>query len=350
MTDKSFEYYDDCEREVRSSFFRLIAAGGGGSSGARVAIKRLKSEEEHFRATEIDVVEGGSPEYSLVDHHRFRLELLAPDGAQLLAFSIRDPWAIEYHQPGGAKIEGDWEHSVVVPLNYAGTVREVVMYDNNAFGVEAGRFDLGPAILSYCSGGGSEEICLGSDLDGDGTPDIGDICPLDVENDADGDGLCAGEDNCPTVFNPWQTDTDGDGFGDECDGCPFDADNDLDGDGVCGDVDNCPADANADQADFDGDMLGDACDPDVDGDGVFNESDQCPWTDLGAAVDPAGCSVDQLCPCDGPRSSGQPWRNHGKYVECVTDVTRDFVGLGLLSRKERAAVISAAARSDCGKN
>lgn len=34
--------------------------------------------------------------------------------------------------------------------------------------------------------------------------------------DADGDGIRDGEDNCPTVANPYQADKNGDGFGDEC--------------------------------------------------------------------------------------------------------------------------------------
>jgi hypothetical protein len=35
--------------------------------------------------------------------------------------------------------------------------------------------------------------------------------------DQDGDGLCDDEDNCPTVFNPDQSDLDGDDIGDVCD-------------------------------------------------------------------------------------------------------------------------------------
>jgi hypothetical protein len=87
--------------------------------------------------------------------------------------------------------------------------------------------------------------------------------------DGDHDGIPDGQDNCPLVYNPDQTDTDGDGKGDACD-------DDIDGDGIHNDDDNCPTVANADQADQDGDGIGDACDDDIDGDGVRNEVDNCP--------------------------------------------------------------------------
>ncbi|MDL1872721.1 hypothetical protein FBR05_11020 [Deltaproteobacteria bacterium PRO3] len=80
-----------------------------------------------------------------------------------------------------------------------------------------------------------------ADQDGDGSPDACDPCPGDAANDADQDGLCAGQDNCPTLANADQADLDGDTRGDLCD--------------------NCPEDPNPGQQDSDGDGVGDACEP-----------------------------------------------------------------------------------------
>jgi len=196
--------------------------------------------------------------------------------------------------------------------------------------------------------GDSTEEAAGSDpLDGGSTPEnttvdlyweIGN-CADEVDNDLDGlidakdpgcgpdqdfDYVPDAEDNCPTVWNPEQTDTNGNGVGDECedsdgDGifdsdelaygsnpddpnstpehyyfdlyfevatCTDGLDNDLDGstdlddpgcafdsdgDTVPDPIDNCPWDANEDQADRDSDGLGDACDFDSDNDG-FDDS------------------------------------------------------------------------------
>jgi C1A family cysteine protease len=123
------------------------------------------------------------------------------------------------------------------------------------------------------------------DSDGDGVPDIVDNCPSDYnpdQTDTDGDGIgdacdddddndtvADASDNCPTVPNPDQLDTDGDGQGDACD---LDDDNDT-----IDDVsDNCPLVANTDQQDFDGDGQGDACDSDDDNDGLPDVQDPAP--------------------------------------------------------------------------
>jgi hypothetical protein len=128
------------------------------------------------------------------------------------------------------------------------------------------------------------------DTDGDcseGDNHCGDVC----DNDADGDGVLNPPDNCKLVANPTQADSDQevdddgnlvrtDGMGDACDVCPNDIENDADGDGVCGDVDNCavsnpiPEGASV-QRDSDGDGVGDACDDDNDGDGVLDAVDNC---------------------------------------------------------------------------
>ena len=60
-------------------------------------------------------------------------------------------------------------------------------------------------------------------------------------DDADGDGVRDGDDNCPDTPNPDQHDEDGDRFGDACD--------------------NCPVTASPIQINLDGDDLGDPCDP-----------------------------------------------------------------------------------------
>jgi hypothetical protein len=94
-------------------------------------------------------------------------------------------------------------------------------------------------------------------------------------DDADGDGVPDGTDNCPDVFNPirpldgaTQGDADQDGLGNACDLCPLNPGEtcrlpdpfDADGDDVPDTEDNCPGASNPDQSDVDGDDVGDACD------------------------------------------------------------------------------------------
>ncbi len=79
----------------------------------------------------------------------------------------------------------------------------------------------------------SEYICIDTDYDGFGDPGHPEnACP---------------DDNCPTIYNPDQSDDDEDGYGDVCD--------------------NCESVANPDQEDFDQDGVGDSCDTCTDGDG-----------------------------------------------------------------------------------
>jgi hypothetical protein len=113
--------------------------------------------------------------------------------------------------------------------------------------------------------------------------------------------------------------------------------------------DNCPLEPNPDQYDFDGDGEGDACDNDTDGDGVLNDPDLCGLTPTDEVVDPAtGCSIAQLCPCEGPRGTTERWKNHGQYVSCVARSAESFVELGLITEAEKGEIVSAAAQSSCG--
>jgi len=110
---------------------------------------------------------------------------------------------------------------------------------------------------------------------------------------------------------------------------------DTDGDGVHDTVDNCATVPNSDQLDADVDGIGDAC-------------DQCPETATGSLVTAQGCSIDQLCPCDGPRAGGQ-WNSQRDYLRCVARATRTLRAQGQLTRAESLRVIRHAAQSACGR-
>ena len=82
---------------------------------------------------------------------------------------------------------------------------------------------------------------------------------------------------------------------------------------------------------------------DTDSDGIPDDRDQCPGTSLGAVVNAAGCSLPQLCPCDGP------WRNKGEYVRCVITHAWQFFRAGLVTAEQRQEYVRQAIRSDCGQ-
>lgn len=203
---------------------------------------------------------------------------------------------------------------------------------------------------------GVGDACSADD-DGDGADDGVDNCPrvanadqrdIDVDGlgdacdpDRDGDGIFDTVDNCRELANTDQRDLDQDGLGDACD-------DDRDGDGVPDLEDVCPDAGDPEQADFDGDGVGDVCEDDQDGDGVLDLEDECPSSGE-VAIDPSnGCSIEQLCPCAGPRGTNDEWRNRNRYLSCVTQAARRFVKQRLMSSAEQAATVAAAQEGDCG--
>lgn len=128
---------------------------------------------------------------------------------------------------------------------------------------------------------------------------------------------------------------------------------DRDDDGVSDDADNCPDVSNADQADYDGDGMGDACDPDDDGDGVDDVDDAFPWSDTGDFVSVGGVATDvaNQVLADGATFNdliAACWdeaENHGHFVSCVAHATDAWRAEGLISGRDRAAIVKAAARA-----
>jgi hypothetical protein len=87
---------------------------------------------------------------------------------------------------------------------------------------------------------------------------------------------------------------------------------------------------------------------DSDGDGVPDAIDECPNSLAGAVVDAHGCSIDQLVPCEGPRSGGA-WKNHGEYVSALVKVAKAFATAGLITEDQAQRIVKAAAGSNWGK-
>ena len=82
---------------------------------------------------------------------------------------------------------------------------------------------------------------------------------------------------------------------------------------------------------------------DSDYDGVPDDHDGCLGTVVGEVVNANGCSLAQLCPCDGP------WRTHGEYVNCVIQHSWEFFRAGLITADRRREAIHDAVQSNCGR-
>jgi len=130
--------------------------------------------------------------------------------------------------------------------------------------------------------------------------------------DIDNDGIADVYDNCPLDPNPDQVDSNNDGLGNVCD--------------------NCPYVYNPDQADCNDDGIGDVCD----------------------AINPGtfeipGNNIDENCDEEILCDSEAEYKNHGKFVSCVSREAEKLFKQGLITEKEKDAIISEAAQSDVEK-
>jgi hypothetical protein len=183
------------------------------------------------------------------------------------------------------------------------------------------------------------------DLDCDGIDDN----PEDPGNNKDLDWIPELIDNCPSLFNPKQTDSDRDGLGDRCDDdrdndnipdredmCPlipnkeiidlndngiWDECEDPDGDQIPDSNDNCIGVWNPNQSDRDNDQLGDDCDPDPDEDGILGVEDNCPMVPNPRQEDQDNDRIGDACDnCPAfPESDQSDTDLDGRGDPCDTD-------------------------------
>ncbi len=190
--------------------------------------------------------------------------------------------------------------------------------------------DIDDGVSADCQPNNIPDDCE-ADADGDGVPDICDICAGgDDHADSDGDSvpdfcdICAGGDD--------NVDTDGDTVPDFCDVCPLDNPDDPDGDGVCTSNDNCNL-SNPDQLDCQPNGIGDVCDL---GDGTSNDNngngvpDECdalpplPEDSLGAS-----CTIDGDCENSAVCVDGTCYVGKNRYLSVAPNPGNAGSSIGL---------------------
>ena len=204
-----------------------------------------------YRAADGKVVFGvhtetGNPEvstYEAIEDGQWHQVVGTLEGEEIALYVDGFPHRMGYGQPvlpeDFAEEETSEEHEEVIGSSTGmshfldGTVDSVVVYDG---AIEAGE------VIEDLAASKAEE------------PEIM-LAPEPETQDADGDSVTDGVDNCPALSNPEQVDEDLNGSGDEC--LPPDSD----GDEVPDDEDLCVEIYDPLQIDNDGDGLGVECDP-----------------------------------------------------------------------------------------
>ena len=143
------------------------------------------------------------------------------------------------------------------------------------------------AMSSPADAGGVPSFDAAAAVDA-GDPLGPDASIVDPSEDQDGDGVADSKDNCPTVYNPNQSDLDKDFIGDICD-------LDTDGDGYLDDLDCAPTDHTVSPGAKErcGNTVDDDCDGETDEEGAWDCEDYF----LDGDGDGAGTSASLRCLC-----------------------------------------------------